>query len=109
MNPTGFDPGPLADVASEVDQGRATLVFVRQLRHPVDAVWAALTDATQLAEWAPFTASRDLDAEGDATLTMIDGDTRVPLAATVHRVEPPRLLEYSWGHDLLSWRLEPLA
>jgi uncharacterized protein YndB with AHSA1/START domain len=69
-------------------------------------VWTALTRADQLAAWAPFTADHDLDRPGDATLTMIDGEIAEPLAATVTRVEPPRLLEYTWGEDHLRWELE---
>jgi uncharacterized protein YndB with AHSA1/START domain len=89
---------------------RWTLVFVRDLKHPPETVWTALTRADQLAGWAPFTADRDLDRPGDATLTMIDGasdgDGAEPMPATVTRVEPPRLLEYTWGEDQLRWELE---
>jgi uncharacterized protein YndB with AHSA1/START domain len=81
------------------------LVLVRDLRHPPGAVWAALTEPAQLAAWAPFTAARDLDAPGDVTLTMIDGDDGMDLAGTVTRAEPPTLLEYSWGSDQLRWEL----
>jgi uncharacterized protein YndB with AHSA1/START domain len=86
---------------------RWTAVFVRDLRHPVERVWAALTDPVQLAAWAPFTADRDLGAVGAATLTMIDGPTEVSLTAQVLRVQPPSMIEYDWGGDLLRWELEP--
>jgi uncharacterized protein YndB with AHSA1/START domain len=39
---------------------------------------------------------------------MIDGDVSEDLPATVTRLEPPRLLEYTWGADLLLWELEPV-
>jgi uncharacterized protein YndB with AHSA1/START domain len=84
-----------------------TLIFVRDFRHPPKAVWAALTDPAELDGWAPFAASRDLGATGEATLTMIDGEEREDLPATVRRVEAPSLLEYTWGDDLLRWELEP--
>jgi len=99
-----FVPGPLADVRATT---RWTLVFVRELKHPPEAVWAALTQRDRLAAWAPFTASRDLDELGPATLTMIDRDVTEDLAATVLRVEPPTLLEYTWDDDHLRWELEP--
>ena len=81
------------------------LVVTRDLRHPPATVWSALTEPEQLAAWAPFTAGRDLGGTGEATLTMIDGAEQVDLPATVTRVEPPALLEYSWGEDTLRWEL----
>jgi uncharacterized protein YndB with AHSA1/START domain len=110
MNPDIFEPGPLADVSCENREGGWTLVFVRDLRHPPQRVWAALTEPDQLREWAPFAADRNLGATGTATLSMIDGDVAVELpVATVNRAEPPTLLEYTWGKDLLRWELAPTA
>jgi uncharacterized protein YndB with AHSA1/START domain len=112
------EPGPptdlpdlahLANVAAEQAEGGWTLVFVRDLRHPPEKVWAALTEPGRLREWAPFVSDRDLARTGPATLTMIDGDGPEDTAASVRRVEPPTLLEYTWGEDLLRWELEPTA
>jgi uncharacterized protein YndB with AHSA1/START domain len=100
-----FDAGPLADVECQPSGDRWTLTFVRDLRHSPDRVWRALTDPEHLREWSPYTADRDLGTPGDATLTMIDGDERVDLPATVSRAEPPALLEYSFGTDLVRWEL----
>jgi uncharacterized protein YndB with AHSA1/START domain len=99
--------GPLADVTAEQAAGGWTLVFVRDLKHPPDKVWAALTEPTQLREWAPFVPDRDLARTGPATLTMIDSDSPEDTAASVRRAERPTLLEYSWGEDLLRWELAP--
>lgn len=82
------------------------LVLERQLRHPPARVWAALTEPGQLEQWAPFTAGRSLAEPGDLILTMVDGDNRVDLAATVTKADPPVLLEYRWGDDLLRWELD---
>ncbi len=105
MNRSTFEPGPLAEVDCRASEDRWMLVFVRDLRHPPEKVWAALTEPAQLSEWSPFAADRNLGSIGDATLTMIDGDTRVDLPASVSRTEPPTLLEYTWGSDLLRWEL----
>lgn len=105
MNQNTFDPGPLAEVDIVADDQGWTLVFVRDLRQPPERVWAALTEPEQLAAWSPYTADRNLGTTGEATLTMIDGETAVELPAEVRRVEPPVLLEYSWGADLLRWEL----
>ena len=34
-----------------VDDGRYVLRYERQLRHPVEKVWEALTDPAQVEEW----------------------------------------------------------
>jgi uncharacterized protein YndB with AHSA1/START domain len=105
MNRTTFEPGPLAHIECRRSGDRWTLVFVRDLRHPPEKVWAALTDPAQLREWSPFTTDRDLGQPGEVTLTMIDGDVAADGPATVTRAEPPTLLEYTWGKDLLRWEL----
>ena len=107
MNRDTFEPGPLAEADYLANEDGWTLVFVRELAHPPEQVWAALTDPAQLREWAPFTADRSLGAEGEATLTMIDDETEEELPAVVRRAERPRVLEYSWGDDLLRWDLSP--
>lgn len=94
----------LADVtAHPADDGRWTLVFTRDLRHPPEKVWAALTEPGQLKEWAPFEPDRDLATPGAATLVMDGAGTE----ETILKADRPRLLEYTWGGDLLRWELEP--
>lgn len=105
MNRTTFEPGPLAQVKCHGTDDRWTLVFVRDLRHPPDKVWTALTDPDQLREWTPYTADRDLSRVGEATLTMIDDDSSDDLPASVLHAEAPTLLEYTWGTDVLRWEL----
>jgi uncharacterized protein YndB with AHSA1/START domain len=100
-----FDPGPLAAVSAEAADGQWRLVFTREFRHSCERVWDALTRPEQLSKWAPFTASRPLDQPGAVTLTMIDADNAVDLDGSVTRVEPPHVLEYSWGSDVLRWEL----
>ena len=81
MDREDFEPSPLADVELPArTDDRWTLVFVRDLRHPPERVWAALTEPAQLGEWAPFLADRDLGTLGDAVLTMVDGDTAEAIA-----------------------------
>src|ERR1700742_1561828 len=96
-----YQPSPLATVSMESTKDTATLVFVREFRQPPPTVWAALTESGQLERWAPFPAQRDLSLSGETTLTMVDGDTRVDLAAVVTKAEPPTWLEYTWGPDRL--------
>jgi uncharacterized protein YndB with AHSA1/START domain len=109
MDREAFRPSPPADVRAEPTDEGATLVFVRDLPHPLEAVWAALTDPDQLDEWAPFSADRDLGSPGPAVLTLISAEGTEAQPATVRRAEPPHLLEYTWGTDLLRWELSPLG
>ncbi|GAB3908693.1 SRPBCC family protein [Kibdelosporangium lantanae] len=101
-----YEPTPLADVEARPTGSRWTLVFHRDLRHPPTKVWAALTRPDQLSKWAPYTADRDLGTAGSAVLAMIDGMSHEEIKAEVTHAEPIKLLEYSWGTDLLRWELE---
>ena len=109
MNSQEYRPSPLAAVDRTLSAGRWTLVFTRDLSHPVETVWAAITDPEHLRDWAPYRPSRDLRSVGEATLTM-QGDDLAPgdeLPGTVLRVEPPHILEHRWGEDTLRWELAP--
>jgi uncharacterized protein YndB with AHSA1/START domain len=111
MKRNEYRPGPPGDATAHVDGERATLTFVRELRHPPETVWSALTDPAQLHHWAPFDPDRDLGRVGPATLLMAGGtggdEDRTP--AVVRRAERPTLLEYTWGDDVLRWELAALA
>ncbi|HKU41340.1 MAG TPA: SRPBCC family protein [Polyangiales bacterium] len=98
-----------AQVRVEPDGARWALVFVRELAHPPDKVWRALTDPAQLREWAPFDADRDLSSAGSAQLAMAGAPEPELSAAEVRRAERPHVLEYTWGKDVLCWTLEPIA
>jgi len=59
-----------------------------------DAVWAALTDPAQLAQWlAPGEIA--LEAGGAAKLDFVDSG--IVIDSVVTAVEAPWLLEYSWS------------
>jgi uncharacterized protein YndB with AHSA1/START domain len=108
MTRVTYKPSPIGDAECHGEAGRWTLVLVRELRHPPEKVWAALTDPDQLIEWAPYAADRNLDGVGDVTLTMISRNATQELQATVTRAERPWRLEYTWGGDLLRWQLEAI-
>lgn len=102
-----YRAGAPGDVDVVPDGDRWTLVFVRELRHAPAVVWRALTDPEQLRAWSPFDADRELGHIGAATLTMAGDSTDEHTAITVRCADAPRLLEYTWGEDLLRWELEP--
>jgi len=101
IHPIGAELNPVED--------KWMLTFQRIVRNPIDAVWAAITDAEQTRRWAPFAPSRDLDAVGPLELTMLDGATETDsiLASRVTDCAPPNLLVLFWGEDELRFTLEP--
>ncbi len=48
-----YEPGPAGGVELQKDGEKRTLVLVRELRHPPEKVWQALTDPAHLP---PFDA-----------------------------------------------------
>lgn len=103
-----YAPGPASGARVEKNGEKWTLVLVRELRHPPEMVWEALTDPAQLAEWAPFEADRDLAVVGPVKLSMDRTPKPQVFESRVKRAEAPTLLEYSWGENDLRWELEPL-
>ncbi len=104
-----YAPGAASGANVQKDGERWTLVLVRELNHPPAKVWLALTDPTQLHEWAPFDADRNLGAVGTAMLSTVGAPTPQVSETTVKRAEAPRLLEYDWGGNDIRWQLEPLG
>jgi uncharacterized protein YndB with AHSA1/START domain len=104
-----YAPGPAAGAQIQKDGEKWTLVLVRELRHPPDRVWQALTDPAQLREWAPFDADHSLAAVGPVKLSTAGAPSPHVTESRVTRAEAPRLLELSWGANEMRWQLEPFA
>jgi uncharacterized protein YndB with AHSA1/START domain len=98
-----YEPGPAhgADVRKEGEKW--TLILVRELRHPPEKVWQALTDPAHLREWAPFEVDASLGTKGKVTLTWVGNPS--PIETTVTRAEAPKVLEY----DDTRWTLDAIA
>jgi uncharacterized protein YndB with AHSA1/START domain len=104
-----YTPGPAAGADVNKLGDRWTLVLIRELRHSPEKVWQALTEREQLREWAPFDADRDLDVSGPVKLSTVATPKPQVSESTVTRVDPPRLLEYTWGENEMRWELSPLG
>jgi len=98
-----YAPGPATGAQVEKTPDKWTLILTRELRHPPEKVWQALTDPAQLREWAPFEVDVNLGAVGTRAKLTWAGTANVTEAA-VTLADAPRALEYS---DL-RWELEPL-
>ncbi|MDJ0952225.1 MAG: SRPBCC family protein [Acidimicrobiia bacterium] len=73
-------------------ENSATVRFERQLAAPIDDVWAALTDADELAGWlAPCTFDARL---GGAVRIDFGEGAQVDGEVTIY--DPPHRLEYTW-------------
>jgi len=103
-----YAPGPASGAEVRKDGEKWTLILVRELRHSPATVWQALTDPSQLREWAPFESDGSLGTAGSTVKLSTVGTPQVS-ETTVKRAEAPRLLEYSWGGGDLRWELEPLG
>jgi uncharacterized protein YndB with AHSA1/START domain len=104
-----YKPGPAAGAEVRKDGDTWTLVLVRELRHPPTKVWQALTEPTQLSQWAPFDADRSLATVGAVKLTTIGAPKAIVSETRVTRADAPKLLEYKWGDNDMRWQLEPLG
>ena len=96
-----YTPGPARGAQIRKNGEKWTLILVRELHHPPETVWQALTDPAQLREWAPFDADASLGAAG-STVNLTWVGTPTPLETKVTRADAPKLLEY----DDIRWELE---
>jgi len=102
-----YSPGPANVAHVEKDGDKWALVLVRELRHAPEKVWQALTDPSQLREWAPFDADASLGRTGSTVkLTTVGAPTPLVSETTVTRADAPRLLEYNWGGFDIRWKLD---
>ncbi len=97
-------------------EGRATLVFRRELAHPAEMVWNALTDPEQLSKWYMTTAR--IDGRVGGTIDFISGPSRLHITGEILEWDPPRVFEHEWTVDpveeiplgekaVIRWTLEP--
>jgi len=102
-----YTPGPAGGAEVRKDGDTWTLVLVRELRHPPEKVWQALTDPAHLREWAPFDADGNMGTAGaQVKLTTVGAPGPHVTETTVTRADAPNVLEYNWGGFDMRWELE---
>jgi len=105
-----YTPSPAYGAHVEKDGEKWTLVLVRELHHPPEKVWRALTDPVHLREWAPFDADGNLSTVGaKLKLTTVGAPSLHVTETTVTRADAPELLEYNWGGFDMRWELKALG
>jgi uncharacterized protein YndB with AHSA1/START domain len=87
-----------------VEGDRATLTFKRRLQHPVETVWAAITDPEQRAEWFGITI---IDRRvGGMVETIVEGPPLPSDQRTVRgRIlvwDPPHIFEHEWNQTIVE-------
>jgi uncharacterized protein YndB with AHSA1/START domain len=94
-----------------LDDGRHRLVFERRLNHPVERVWAALTDPDEIEAWLAR-AQLEPREGGRVHLEWLNTDEEgkryegADATGTVAAIDPPRLLELDTDvHGRLKWEL----
>lgn len=104
-----YTPGPASGAQIRKDGESWTLVLVKELSHPPEKVWQALTSPAELREWAPFDADGSLDTAGATVkLTTVGAPSLYITETTVTQAEAPRLLVYNWGGNAMRWEIEAL-
>lgn len=97
-------------VLEKIDEGYR-LIFERYLNHPVEKVWAALTEPDRMRAW--FAAADQLEMESGGAVelrwlnTDLEGNTAVA-RGKITELDPPTVIEYDTDiHGLIRWQLEP--
>jgi len=86
---------------------RWQLRFRRELAHPPQRVWQALTETDELRKWFP-----DQIVVGEwkvgAKLKFQDANAKMqPFDGEVLACAPPSLLEFRWGSDTIRFEVAP--
>ena len=108
MSSAARPEGP--DGALELGSAQCVVRFERSLDHPVEQVWAALTEPERLAAWWGR-ADLSLVPGGRFVLEWINTDDhghRAVMHATITELQPPALLELTGDlHGVLRFELLP--
>jgi uncharacterized protein YndB with AHSA1/START domain len=102
---------PADGVLDAAPDGQQILRFERRLPHPVEKVWAALTDPGEIEAWLAATEIDDLVVGGRIVLRWLNSDedgNQAVMDAEITELDPPRLFEFSGDpHGTLRWELRP--
>ncbi|MCP2168514.1 SRPBCC family protein [Goodfellowiella coeruleoviolacea] len=86
------------------DGEHAVISFVRRLPHPVEVVWAAITDPEQRAAWFGETS---IDGRAGGVIDMVPADPPIPdrqkrMTGRILVWDPPHVLEHEWTQPIVE-------
>ncbi len=90
--------------AVTIDGDHATISFERRLRHPITAVWAAITDPRHRAAWFGPTT---LDPREGGMLEMVAEGPPAPaemrrMSGRILVWDPPHVFEHEWRQKIVG-------
>jgi uncharacterized protein YndB with AHSA1/START domain len=99
----------------QVDRETASVLFRRLLHHPIEDVWAAVTDPKQVEAWFMAKVRRE-DSPGGAL--EMEHPNGIHATGRVLEWRPPRVYEYEWNlppgpnrpqgeASIVRWELSP--
>jgi uncharacterized protein YndB with AHSA1/START domain len=99
----------------QVDKEKASIVFRRLLRHPIEDVWSAVTDPKKVEVWFMVKVTREDSPGGRLAMEHPNG---VHAMGRVLEWRPPRTYEYEWNlrpgpnqpkgeMSIVRWELSP--
>lgn len=110
----GHGPQPTGQGELGVSEdGRFELWFERKLAHPPEKVWRAITEEEHLRAWFPAVVAFEFSpgaklrfAPTEVQLERYGMSADDVSYGEITRVEPPHLLEYTWGAETLRWEVQ---
>jgi uncharacterized protein YndB with AHSA1/START domain len=89
------------------DEGRVVLRFERQLSHPPEKVWRAVTEPSELAHWFPAKIEAiELRPGAPMRFAELDPDIE-PTTGEVLDADPPKVFAFRWDQDLMRFEITP--
>ena len=99
------------DASLTQDGGRYILAVERFLPHPPEKVWRALTERDLLKNWFPSDVEGVWEVGAPLQFIFLHGEgeglSEEEMRGEVLVVDPPRLLEFRWGVEILRAELVP--
>jgi uncharacterized protein YndB with AHSA1/START domain len=94
------------DLGTLARQGdRWTLTFTRKLAYPREKVWRAVTEPEHLAVWYPQEIVGERKAGAPLRFVTPGGDGGDGFEGQMLVFDPPSVMEFTWGPDLLRIEL----
>jgi uncharacterized protein YndB with AHSA1/START domain len=84
---------------------KPVLRFERFLPRPIEDVWRAVTDPTEMRAWFPTRIEIDRWEPGASLTHHFDGQSYGPLPGTVVECSEPHRLVFTWGDDTIGFEL----